>query len=207
MSGQPSNTALYLASGSPRRRELLTQIGVKFTVLPVDVAEVRAAAESPEGYVQRLALDKARAGRVALAGGPGVVLGADTLGVLDGQVLEKPQNQAHAAEMLSAMSGREHLVLSAVALTDGQSERTALVTTRVKFRSITTDEMARYWLTGEPQDKAGGYAIQGMGAVFVESIVGNYSSVVGLPLQATQQLLSEYNIPFWEPQPGLMGEL
>ncbi len=189
---------LYLASGSPRRRELLAQIGVPFTRLSVDVPEVRAADEAPEAYVQRLAADKARAGFAAMPGDAGVVLGADTLGVLDGQVLEKPRDQAHAAELLRAMSGREHRILSAVALTDGQRWASRLVESRVTFRELSDTEINRYWHTGEPQDKAGGYAIQGLGAVFVASLTGSYSAVVGLPLEATAALLAEYNIPVWQ---------
>ncbi|MDO3388360.1 nucleoside triphosphate pyrophosphatase [Gilvimarinus sp. SDUM040013] len=197
MSTADSLPHLYLASGSPRRRALLTQIGVEFSPLDIDVAEVRQPNEAPEEYVQRLALDKARAGMALLRGKRAVVLGADTLGVLAGDVLEKPQNQAHAAQMLAAMSGTEHTVLSAVAVVDGYRERLELVQTYVKFRSISDTEIARYWQTGEPKDKAGGYAIQGLGAVFVESIAGSYSAVVGLPLEATQRLLAAYNIPVW----------
>ncbi|WP_254722339.1 Maf family protein [Gilvimarinus xylanilyticus] len=189
---------LYLASGSPRRRELLAQIGVPFTRIKVDVPEVRAAGETPEAYVQRLAEDKARAGLAALPGDAGVVLGADTLGVLDGQVLEKPRDQGHGAQMLRAMSGREHRILSAVALTDGQRCSCRLVESRVRFRELSDGEISRYWETGEPQDKAGGYAIQGLGAVFVVSMSGSYSAVVGLPLEATAALLAEYNIPVWQ---------
>lgn len=197
-SSQVTPPPLYLASGSPRRRELLSQIGVRFEVLRVDVPEVRAAAETPESYVQRLALDKARAGRARLAGQPGVVLGADTLGVLDGEVLEKPHHRDDAHRMLSAMSGREHTVLTAVALTDGCLEAQAAVETRVRFRTLDAGEINHYWDTGEPVDKAGSYAIQGLGAVFVSRIQGSYSAVVGLPLETTAQLLSQYNIPVWQ---------
>ncbi|UTF59674.1 nucleoside triphosphate pyrophosphatase [Gilvimarinus sp. DA14] len=191
-------TPLYLASGSPRRRELLTQIGVKFQRVAVDVPEVQAPSETPSDYVQRLALDKARAGLRALDGKPGVVLGADTLGVLDGQVLEKPLSREHGADLLRAMSGREHTVMTAVATTDGERELLRLVQSQVRFRPLSEDDISRYWLTGEPQDKAGGYAIQGFGAVFVSELRGSYSAVVGLPLEATAQMLSEYNIPVWQ---------
>ncbi|MBU2885433.1 septum formation inhibitor Maf [Gilvimarinus agarilyticus] len=190
--------ALVLASGSPRRRELLRQIGVAFTSVSIDVEEQRRSEESPEAYVQRLALEKAQAGLANLnPKEQAVVLGADTLGVLNGQVLEKPHNQSHAAQMLTSMSGVRHQVLSAVALTDGVKQRLALSTTWVTFREITAAEIERYWYTGEPQDKAGGYAIQGLGAVFVTAIEGSYSSVVGLPLELTQNLLAQYNIPVW----------
>lgn len=198
MHSPSAHNHLVLASGSPRRRELLRQIGVAFTPVAVDVVEKRAPGETPQTYVQRLALEKARAGLASLGRGErAVVLGADTLGELDGQVLEKPVNRSHAAQMLRAMSGRRHRVLSAVALTDGVKERVAMAVTEVKFRHLTDEEIARYWHTGEPQDKAGGYAIQGKGAVFVESIEGSYSAVVGLPLELTQRLLAEYNIPVW----------
>lgn len=196
MHSPSSPNHLVLASASPRRRELLRQIGVAFTPVAVGVAEKRAPGETPESYVRRLALDKARAGLERLGQGA-VVLGADTLGELDGQVLEKPVDQSHAAQMLKAMSGRTHRVLSAVALTDGRKERVAMSVTEVTFRRLSDEEIARYWHTGEPRDKAGGYAIQGRGAVFVESIRGSYSAVVGLPLELTQRLLAEYNIPVW----------
>lgn len=189
---------VYLASGSPRRRELLSQIGVPFEVLPVSVPEQQAPGESPQAYVRRLALEKARAGLVALNGESGVVLGADTLGELDGKVLEKPLNQQDAARMLEAMSGREHRVLSAVAIADHTRELVNVVETRVLFRNLNSSEIERYWNSGEPQDKAGGYAIQGLGAVFVKSISGSYSAVVGLPLEATQALLAEFEIPVWQ---------
>ena len=189
---------LYLASGSPRRRELLQQIGVSFQRLSVEVPEIRDADEVPAEYVQRLALDKARAGIRALQGEPGVVLGADTIGVLDRVVLEKPRNREHGAELLRAMSGREHTVMTAVALTDGKRETLRLVQSQVQFRPLSEVEISRYWDTGEPADKAGGYAIQGLGAVFVRELHGSYSAVVGLPLEATAQMLGEYNIPIWQ---------
>ena len=190
---------LFLASGSPRRAELLRQIGVNFTRVRIDVPEAPAPEESPEQYVTRLARTKAEAGWRALecAGANQVVLGADTLGVLDGQLLEKPQGQAHAAQLLRAMSGRSHTVMTAVALTNGASTDVALVRTLVLFRELSDSEIAQYWHTGEPVDKAGGYGIQGLGAVFVREIRGSYSNVVGLPLETTAPLLSKYNVPFW----------
>ncbi|WP_020207962.1 Maf family protein [Gilvimarinus chinensis] len=195
---ESASVQLYLASGSPRRRELLRQIGVNFQRLQVDVPEVRGVEETPEDYVQRLALEKARAGSQALQGQPGVVLGADTLGILRGEVLEKPRNREHAAELLRAMSGREHTVMTAVALTDGKRETLRLVQTQVWFRPLSETEINRYWETGEPEDKAGGYGIQGLGAVFVRELRGSYSAVVGLPLEETAQMLREYNISIWQ---------
>ncbi|WP_041522497.1 Maf family protein [Gilvimarinus agarilyticus] len=190
---------LFLASGSPRRAELLRQIGVDFTRVVIDVPEVPAPQESPEDYVTRLAGSKAEAGWRALesASGNHVVLGADTLGVLDGQLLEKPKSQVHAAQLLRAMSGRSHTVMTAVALTNGTDTDVSLVRTEVWFRELSDTEIAQYWHTGEPADKAGGYGIQGLGAVFVREIRGSYSNVVGLPLETTAPLLTKYNVPFW----------
>jgi septum formation protein len=195
-------TDLYLASGSPRRAELLQQIGVAFTRVSAPVAEVPHPGESPEDYVLRLARSKAQAGWQALPAStsPRAVLGADTLGVLAGQLLEKPTDQAHAAQLLRAMSGRTHQIMTAVAVTDGERLDTALVRTEVTFRVLHEAEIAAYWRTGEPADKAGGYAIQGLGAVFVERIVGSYSNVVGLPLETTAPLLNQYNVPLWGPR-------
>lgn len=202
---------LYLASGSPRRRELLRQIGVRFAVLPARVAERPGTGETPQDYVQRLALDKARAGwrqllesqlvESELPAAP--VLGADTLGICpQGQILEKPADAEAAVAMWRRMSGQTHRVLTAVALVDNEREKVALSTTRVVFRDLTEPEMAAYWQTGEPRDKAGGYAIQGLGAVFVKSIEGSYSSVVGLPLECTVELLAEFGVPWWQLEQG-----
>ncbi|WP_049723611.1 Maf family protein [Gilvimarinus polysaccharolyticus] len=192
---------LFLASGSPRRAELLRQIGVDFLPVSIDVPEMPEAGEAPEHYVRRLARTKAEAGWRALPRGlhqeQQVVLGADTLGVLDGQLLEKPRDKKHAAELLRAMSNRAHTVITAVALTDGTQLDVALACTEVWFRELTDTEINAYWSTGEPIDKAGGYGIQGLGAVFVREIHGSYSNVVGLPLETTAPLLSKYNVPFW----------
>lgn len=190
---------LYLASQSPRRRELLSQIGVKYQVLSVAVPEEQQAGESPEAYVQRLACEKSQAGWQQLTSStddtpPGPVLGADTLIEVDGRVLEKPANEADALSMMAALSGRSHRVLSAVALTSTQGTRSRLSSTEVVFRKVSPDEALRYWRTGEPVDKAGGYAIQGLGAIFVERLSGSYSGVVGLPLSETRELLEEYGV-------------
>ena len=193
-------TALYLASGSPRRRELLTQIGVPFTTLNAPVDETPLAGESAPAYVERLARAKAAAGHATLAQ-PGIVLGADTAVVLDGKILGKPENAAHAQAMLAELSGREHQVLTAVALTDGQRCESLCVTSQVRFRLISVQEAQRYWATGEPVDKAGGYAIQGLGAIFVTALAGSYSAVVGLPLNETAELLEHFAIACWQASP------
>ncbi|ELY2853472.1 nucleoside triphosphate pyrophosphatase [Cronobacter dublinensis] len=185
-------TDLYLASGSPRRQELLGMLGVSFERLVPGVEEQRAEKEAPQDYVTRLARDKARAG-VALAGRDLPVLGADTIVVLDGDVLEKPRDAAHAAEMLRRLSGQTHQVMTAVALADSLRVRERLVITRVTFRALTAQDIAAYVESGEPMDKAGAYGIQGLGGCFVRSIEGSYHAVVGLPLVETWELLSEFN--------------
>ncbi|HEN8799669.1 TPA: septum formation inhibitor Maf [Pseudomonas putida] len=188
---------LYLASGSPRRRELLTQIGVPFSVVSAPIDETPLADESAPAYVERLARAKAAAG-LACVTGPAVVLGADTAVVLDGRILGKPENREHALAMLADLSGREHQVLTAVALSDGQRVGSLCVTSTVCFRPICDAEAQRYWASGEPVDKAGGYAIQGLGAVFVTGLAGSYSAVVGLPLGETAELLGQFGIACWQ---------
>jgi len=188
---------LYLASGSPRRRELLTQIGVPFTVVSAPIDESPLPDESAPAYVERLARAKAAAG-LARVEGPAVVLGADTAVVLDGRILGKPENREDAMAMLAGLSGREHHVLTAVALSDGLHTQSLCVTSKVRFRAISADEAQRYWASGEPVDKAGGYAIQGLGAVFVTGLSGSYSAVVGLPLSETAELLGTFGIACWQ---------
>lgn len=198
-------TDLYLASQSPRRRELLTQLGVSFECLALSVPEQRGADESPEAYVSRLALDKARAGRAHVRDrglSPAPVLGSDTIGLCQGQVLEKPLDREHALTMWRLMSGRAHEVMTAVALCDGERERSVLVRTQVYFRTLAETEMMAYWASGEPRDKAGGYGIQGLGGVFVERIEGSYSAVVGLPLAQTAELLNQFDLPWWGADPS-----
>lgn len=189
------NTAVIcLASRSPRRRELLHQIGVDFDVIDVDVDEQRGPQESTEAFVVRVALDKARAGRSALpAGSPMPVLGADTAVVIDDEVLGKPRDGADAARMLSLLSGRTHRVLTAVALVAGR-ETVCVSTSKVTFRTLGDAECAAYWASGEPADKAGAYAIQGLAAVFISRLEGSYSGVMGLPLYETATLLQESGI-------------
>ncbi|PQZ95621.1 MULTISPECIES: nucleoside triphosphate pyrophosphatase [Pseudomonas] len=191
--------SLYLASGSPRRRELLTQIGVPFTVVSAAIDETPLADESDVSYVERLARGKAAAGLAALGNSVGAcVLGADTAVIVDSKILGKPVDQADALAMLMALSGREHEVLTAIALADGQRCETVCVSSRVRFRDVSVEEATAYWHSGEPQDKAGGYAIQGLGSVFVAGLNGSYSAVVGLPVCETAQLLQHFGIPCWQ---------
>lgn len=190
---------LYLASGSPRRRELLTQIGVPFTAISADIDETPLDHETPSAYVERLARGKAEAGLRALQiGADGCVLGADTAVVLDGRILGKPRDQADALTMLLSLSGRDHEVLTAIAVLDGQRCESRVVRSRVRFRPVTEQEAMAYWASGEPRDKAGGYGIQGLGAVFIADLEGSYSAVVGLPLCETFELLGHFGIPCWQ---------
>lgn len=184
-------TSLYLASGSPRRRELLTLLGVSFDILLTHTEEQRREGEAAEAYVRRLAQDKAKAG-VALAQEDRPVLGADTIVVLNGRVLEKPRDEAHAADMLAALSGKQHQVMTAVAIADRHDVRCQLVVTDVTFRSLSQQDIRDYIATGEPMDKAGAYGIQGKGGCFVRTITGSYHAVVGLPLVETDELLSNF---------------
>ena len=181
-------TSLYLASGSPRRRALL---GVSFDILLTHTEEQRREGEAAEAYVRRLAQDKAKAG-VALAQEDRPVLGADTIVVLNGRVLEKPRDEAHAADMLAALSGKQHQVMTAVAIADRHDVRCQLVVTDVTFRSLSQQDIRDYIATGEPMDKAGAYGIQGKGGCFVRTITGSYHAVVGLPLVETHELLSNF---------------
>lgn len=194
--------SLFLASGSPRRRELLTQIGVPFTVLSAQIDETPFDEETPTAYVERLALGKAQAGLALLADDQGCVMGADTAVVLDGRILGKPVDEADALSMLAALSGREHEVLTAIALVTPQRCETRVVASRVRFRAVSGTEARAYWASGEPVDKAGSYAIQGLAAIFVEGLQGSYSAVVGLPLCETAELLGRFGIPCWQGQEG-----
>ncbi len=186
-------TDFYLASRSPRRQELLQQLGLDFEVLPADIPEEPGPAEAPADYALRMAREKALAAQ-ALAPRPLPVLGADTDVVLDGRILGKPRDRAHALELLAALADREHEVYSAVALVQGDRVETQLSVTRVRFGAVTPAAAAAYWDSGEPADKAGGYGIQGLGAQFIREIQGSYSGVVGLPLYETVELLGAFGI-------------
>ena len=191
--------SLHLASASPRRLELLAQIGVPFVTLIASIDETALPGEPVERYVERLAREKARAGLAALSDpADAVVLGADTAVVLDGRILGKPADRAECLATLVALSGREHQVLTAVALASAQRIESRVVASRVRFRPLRAGEAEAYWATGEPCDKAGSYGIQGLAAVFVSQLEGSYSAVVGLPLCETAQLLGEFGIPCWQ---------
>ncbi|SDI11779.1 septum formation protein [Pseudomonas flavescens] len=190
---------LYLASASPRRSELLTQIGVPFTTRIVPIDETPQPGEAPAAYVERLARAKAAAVLDHLPERDGVVvLGADTTVVLDGRILGKPLDRADALATLTALSGREHQVLTAVALISDERSSARVVTSSVRFKTLEQTQIEAYWATGEPRDKAGSYAIQGLAAVFVSQMQGSYSAVVGLPLCETAELLAEFAIPCWQ---------
>jgi septum formation protein len=186
---------LYLASRSPRRLELLKQIGVSVTLVDVEIDETRWTGESPETYVLRVALEKARAGCAAIREDePRAVLGADTAVVVGDLTLGKPSDRESAARMLRSLSGRSHRVLTGVALIAQGRELTDLSDSQVTFRTLQEYEIQGYWDTGEPMDKAGAYAIQGHGALFVSDLRGSYSGVMGLPLFETGRLLDAAGI-------------
>jgi septum formation protein len=185
---------IYLASASPRRQELLRQLGVEFEAIPSNILEVRQSGESPADYVSRVARDKAQfAAKLTRERGLPVfpVLGADTEVVLDGEILGKPQDRVHGIALLNRLSGRTHEVLSAVCVVDQDSEHTALSISRVTFSRLTEAEIAQYWATGEPADKAGAYAVQGKAAAFIERLEGSYSGVMGLPLHELAEILKK----------------
>ncbi|MGX5913138.1 Maf family protein [Aliidiomarina sp. Khilg15.8] len=180
---------LYLASGSPRRYELLQLLEYPFEVLRVAVPEQQEADENAHQYVMRLARQKAEAGVQALNNEPGIVLGADTIIVVDGDVMEKPQDKAHFLAMFERLSGRTHQVMTAVCAATAGNQVIDQVTTEVSFCHISQQQAEQYWSTGEPLDKAGGYGIQGRAGKFVQQIKGSYFAVVGLPLYETEQLI------------------
>ncbi len=184
---------IHLASASPRRVALLKGLGLTFTAAGVDIDETPRAGESAETMVQRLAAEKAQTG--ARAASPDcVTIGSDTTVCMEGQILGKPTNADHARAMLTALSGRSHQVLTAVSVVKNAAIWHALSITSVQFRDIGRDEVASYWQTGEPHDKAGAYAIQGLGGMFVNSISGSYSGVMGLPIYETSELLAKAGI-------------
>jgi septum formation protein len=184
---------IYLASHSPRRRELLEQIRVHYQPLAITVDETRYAQEIPQQYVTRLALTKARAGRlVAPTNAP--VLSADTIVVYQDQIFGKPLNEVVAQQMLKQLSATSHQVMTAVAVVTPTQESVCLNISQVYFRSLSDQEIAAYIATHEPLDKAGSYAIQGMASIFIERIEGSYSGVMGLPLYETAKLLTTVGI-------------
>jgi len=185
---------LILASQSPRRAQLLQDILIKFRIEPAHIDESVHDAEPAEQYVQRMARKKADYIQPRQL----PVLAADTIVVFEGAIFGKPVNQTQAIKMLSQLSGNTHVVLTALCVIHGTAVYTHLSKSRVRFRKLSQDEIARYWLTGEPCDKAGAYGIQGIGGTFVESIQGSQSSIMGLPLCETEQLLRQTGIDTWK---------
>jgi len=187
---------ICLGSASPRRRELLNQIGVTHTIRSANIDETPHLNEAPEVYVLRMALEKGRA--VLKQDDSLPVLGADTAVVVDGLILGKPRDEADGLAMLRRLSGGRHQVLTAIALVEPGREMSRLSVSHVKFRTMSEAEMRAYWRTGEPADKAGGYGIQGYAAAFIEQLDGSFSGVMGLPLFETAELLSEFGIDICE---------
>jgi septum formation protein len=182
---------LYLASGSPRRQELMHQLQLRFEVIEAPVEEVALPKESPASYVRRIAIEKALAGFNKVAGKQVWVVGGDTAVVLGDTVFGKPRNELDAKRMLERLSGTVHRVLSAVAVVYDGEVFSAVNETQVTFRALDEREIHAYWLSGEPEGKAGSYAIQGLGARFIERIEGSYSAVMGLPLFELDRLLAQ----------------
>lgn len=183
---------IILASASPRRSELLKQIGIRHSIRAVDIDETPLPGESPLVYVERVAAEKSAACR-AMWNQDLPVLSADTSVVCDGHIMGKPENLQHAIEMLGRLSGRVHQVYSAVSLR-GDHHWQAISVSEVKFRPLSQTEIVAYWHSGEPRDKAGAYAVQGLGSIFIESIRGSFSGIMGLPLFETAQLLAKQGI-------------
>lgn len=181
---------IILASASPRRAELLDQVGIGYDKYSVDIDESPLANETAEELVQRLAVDKSK----AILNATKPILGADTVGLMNDEILVKPAGLDQSMNMLTTLSGNWHEILTAVAITYQGSTSVLLNRNRVLFRDIKQDEMLRYWETGEPRDKAGSYAIQGFAAMFIERIEGSYSGIMGLPLFETMQLLNDLGI-------------
>ena len=184
---------LILASGSPRRKLLLDQLAILFEIEPPDVDESLVAGETPEVYVTRLSEKKAQ----VVAGkydSETVILAADTTVVLYGNILGKPESKEHGLQMLNELSGTRHDVLTGVSICNGSRTETFCVKTEVTFRHLEEKEIAWYWETGEPHDKAGSYGLQGAGAAFVETLTGSYSNVIGLPLSETVLMLRDFSI-------------
>jgi len=196
---------VILASASPRRAQLLTQLGVCFDVLPQAIDEAPKGGEGATELSLRLAHEKAQSALAEVGDAGALVLGSDTVVDVDDMLLGKPVDGEDAVRMLVQLSGRIHRVCTAVSVASKNSSASRLSETKVRFREITDSEANAYWNTGEPKGKAGGYAIQGQGAVFVESISGSYSGVMGLPLFETAALLAEFGVPLWR-SPAAVGE-
>ena len=190
---------LVLASASPRRKDLLALVGVDVAVQPADIDETAKPGESPEQLVRRLAVTKAEAVEVAKND---MVIGADTIVVVDDEILGKPIDEADAGRMLDLLSGREHRVLTGVAVRGGERTEAGVEIAQVTMRHLSVADIAWYVASGEPMGKAGAYAIQGAGALFVTEIVGNHSGIVGLPLPLVDALLAKFGrpLPTWQPR-------
>lgn len=188
---------LILASQSPRRAELLEQMGLPFDVLVTDLDERREPGERPEAYVGRLAREKCAAGIEMSLEAPLAVIGADTVVVLENEVLGKPQSMKDGRNMLSRLSAKTHQVLTGVAVSDGIRVESTVVSSLVTFKALTDRDLDAYLATGEGRDKAGSYGIQGIGGVLVEHIQGSFSAVMGLPVFETERLLQEIQVDTW----------
>ncbi len=191
---------LLLASASPRRAELLDQIGLPYICQPADIDETPRSGEHPTDYVQRMAREKAsrvQSGLDAQRPAP-VIIGADTTVVVDDAMLAKPENAADGQQMLLTLSGRSHLVLTGLCVMRGSDSRVQAVQSQVWFRQLSAAEAQAYWATGEPADKAGGYGIQGIGGIFISKIVGSYSNIVGLPVQEVEAALVALGVNTWD---------
>jgi septum formation protein len=186
-------TDLVLASKSPRRAELLKQLGLSFSTVKREVEEVLLRGELPEEFVLRLAGDKNNAVRAKLKGAQ-IVIAADTVVVIDDSIIGKPKSHEDGIRILEMLSGREHKVYTGVVISTESHQYPVLSETKVRFRTLSKEEAEKYWLTGEPADKAGAYGIQGKGALFVSGIDGSYSNVVGLPLMETAHILNQLGI-------------
>lgn len=184
---------VILASKSPRRKELLAQLGFDFSCVSADIDESIQGNESPSDYVVRLAVEKAKAVAL-LSDESAIVLGSDTSVVIGDNILGKPADLNMCIDMLSKLSNKRHQVYTAIAIVQGSRVMSNIIITDVIFRSLTLDDIKAYWKTGEPQDKAGSYGIQGLGGQFVSRIEGSYSSVVGLPLVETAELLQQFGV-------------
>ena len=194
MAGALSAPRVVLASQSPRRRELLQLVGIAHTVQPADVDETYGPNEEPSAHAHRLAREKAAT--VAAANPDALVIGSDTIVVVDGDVLGKPRDEAHAAQMLTRLSGRSHVVMTAVAVRCGGRERSAVEVVGVTFHPLAVEDIQAYIATREPMDKAGAYGIQGYGATIVERVDGDYFAVMGLPLQRMIRLMGELGVRY-----------
>ena len=187
---------LILASASPRRIEILKQIGVRCTTEPAHIDETHNRIEPVQDYVTRMALEKAQ--KISRSQSSTIaVLGADTVVHYDGEIFTKPRNYDHARSMLLSLSGSCHEVLTSVAIVNARMSAVSVAISHVWFRTISEAECLKYWDSGEPRGKAGAYAIQGRGGVFIERIEGSYSGIVGLPISETTKLLNKFNIPIW----------